>query len=130
LRVSADFQNYKRRMEKDRLTWIREGMVKALEVILPLVDDLARALSASKQTSEDSSLATGIELVVKSLEKRLDELGVEGIDCSGQFDPHVHEALMEVESPDHESGQIIDVLERGYMISGNIIRHAKVSVAK
>jgi molecular chaperone GrpE len=65
-----------------------------------------------------------------SLEKRLKDLGVEEIDCRGMFDPHLHEALMHVDAPGHQPGEIVEVLSRGYLFHDAVIRHAKVSVAK
>ena len=66
----------------------------------------------------------------QNLHKRLDELSVKEIDCSGSFDPQLHEALMHVDSPDHESGAIVQVLSKGYLLGEHVLRHAKVSVAK
>ena len=133
MRVQADFQNYKRRTEKERMQWITQAQVRVLETMLPLVDELDLALESSKQyeISDDmQKWLDGFSLMQKNLHKRLVDLGVKEIDCSGAFDPQYHEALMHVDSQDHESGAIVQVLSKGYLLGDTVLRHAKVSVAK
>jgi len=133
LRSQADFQNYKRRVDKEREQWMRMAQVSVIEQFLPIVDDFFRALSIAQSETENEdteSHVKGLELIAKNLQKTLTDLGVEEISCVASFDPEYHEALMQVESADHQSGQIIDVLSRGYTYRGSVIRHAKVSVAK
>ncbi len=133
LRVSADFQNFKRRTEKERLTWISETQVKVIDIFLPVLDELNLAIKAveTKEIPEDlKNWADGFKIIQKNLQKRLVDLGVKDIDCSGIFDPKYHEALIQVESSDHKSGEIVSVLAPGYMLNNEVIRHAKVSVAK
>jgi len=122
LRVTADFQNYKRRMEKEQFEWIADGKATVLKKLLFIVDDLDRAIK--------SGSCSGLELIKKNLDKALTNLGVEEIDCSGEFDPELHEAMVQVDLEDHESGHIVDVLNKGYRLGDEVIRHAKVSVAK
>ncbi len=123
-RVFADFQNYKRRIEKERLRWILQGQIEVLKRFLLVIDDLDRAI----QSLESSD--AGLEIIKKNTDKILSDLGVEEIDCSGMFDPDLHEALLQVESKNHKSGEIVEVFNKGYTINTNVIRHAKVSVAK
>ncbi len=132
-RVQADFANYKRRTEKERAQWIIQAQVRVLETILPLVDELELALASSTKyelTEDSQKWLEGFTLMEQNLHKRLDDLGVKEIDCSGAFDPQYHEALMHAESPDHESGDIVQVLSKGYLLRDEVLRHAKVSVAK
>ncbi len=133
LRVTADFANYKRRTEKERGQWIMQAQVRVLQTFLPLVDELELALRSSSQyefTQDTQKWLDGFTLMQQNLHKRLEDLGVKEIDCSGAFDPQYHEALMHVESPDHESGAIVAVLGKGYLLGDEVLRHAKVSVAK
>lgn len=131
LRVSADLQNYERRVEKERARWIVEAKAEVLVPLLSTLDDVGRAVDFCRGQSDASKgLLEGLELVQKNLEKTFADLGVTEIDCSGQFDPDLHEALIEVESPDHTSGEIVEVVSKGYMFDSQVLRHAKVSVAK
>ena len=133
LRVNADFQNYKRRIEKEKMEWINVGQSKVIEAFLPFVDDLDLALGSCNRDELDektSALLEGFLIIQKKLKKNLEDLDIKEIDCSGQFDPSFHEALMQMDSKDHESGQIVQVFNPGYLFKDKVLRHAKVSVAK
>ena len=133
MRVSADFANYKRRVEKDRTEWIVSGQKSLIMSFLPFLDDFERALEATRAAATEETAETvlkGFELIYKNLKKTFDDLGIEEIDCSKEFNPDFHEALMQIDSQEHESGQIVSVLTRGYMFKGSVVRHAKVSVAR
>lgn len=126
LRTTADFENYKKRAEKERSLWITSAQSSILSDLLSIVDDFDRAFSLSQ---ENQSL-TGFSLIHKELHKFLEKHGVTEIKEVKQFDPHLHEAIMNAESADHESGAIVQVLQKGYMFKGQVLRPAKVSVAK
>ncbi|MCK4265332.1 nucleotide exchange factor GrpE [Candidatus Babeliales bacterium] len=133
LRVNADLQNFKRRIEKDRSLWVSTAQVKVMEALLPLIDEFDLAISSSEKQEFSQDVKTwldGFKMIQKNFKKRLADLGVKEIDCSGKFDPNLHEALMQVDSADHKSGEIVSVLSPGYLLGKEIIRHAKVSVAK
>ncbi len=133
LRVNADFQNYKRRIEKEKMEWISVGQSKVIQMFLPFVDDLDLALGSCNKDELDektSVLLEGFLIIQKKLKKNLADLDVKEIDCSGQFDPNFHEALMQVDLQDHKSGQIVQVFNPGYLFRDKVLRHAKVSVAK
>ena len=133
LRVSADYQNFKRRAEKEKSVWIRTAQASILNSFLPIIDDIDRAMNSCKKEHEElasESWFGGFELIQKNLQKILTDLQVSEIDCSGAFDPHSHEALMHIDSEKHESGQIVEVINKGYLFNGEVLRHAKVSVAK
>jgi molecular chaperone GrpE len=133
LRVSADFQNYQKRIEKEKSEWITLGQAKIIEKFLPFADDLQRAIQSSKTEQLDEKQVKwleGFELIQKNLAKVYSDLGVKEVDCSNGFDPEVHEALMHVDSPDHKSGQIVAVLAKGYIFKDKVLRPARVSVAK
>lgn len=126
LRTAADFENYKKRAEKERSAWITSAQTSILSDLLNIVDDFDRAFAQAK---EDQSIA-GFALIHKEFHKFLDKHGISEIKETKQFDPNLHEAIMNVESADHESGSIVQVLQKGYMYKGQVLRPAKVSVAK
>lgn len=124
-RLQADFDNYRKRTLKENEEFRKhanEGMVKEL---LPVVDDLDRALAAAK---EDTDLAVGIRGVRKNLMKMLEEKGVREIPVGKKFDPDFHEALCTIESD--TDGEIAEVLQKGYMTDNRVLRYAKVKVTK
>ncbi|MCK4517461.1 nucleotide exchange factor GrpE [Candidatus Babeliales bacterium] len=132
LRTVADFQNYKRRIEQQRSSWMQQAQGDILLPILPILDDVERAIESvakQKKTGQEEMLA-GLELIQKNITKIFKDLGVKEIDCFGKFDPELHEALMQIESADHKSGDIVQVMNKGYIFHDEVLRHAKVSVAK
>lgn len=132
LRVTADFNNYQRRMTKERAQWMRTAQTGIIEAFLPIIDDVERAVAAVEGKELDEAgqaVVEGVSLVAKNIQKVLADLGITEIDCTGGFDPALHEALMQTESADHESGQIMAVLSKGYQYKDVVVRHAKVSVA-
>ncbi len=133
LRVSADFENYKRRIDREKRDWLNMAQADLLERFLPFSNDLSRAMDACKREDEDGKLlpwVEGFEIIQKNLEKTFTDVGVTEIDCLGQFDPEFHEALVQIDSKDHESGQVVEVFNKGYMFKDKVLKHAKVSVAK
>ncbi|MCK4499105.1 nucleotide exchange factor GrpE [Candidatus Babeliales bacterium] len=133
LRVTADLQNLKRRTEKERAEWGMMGQMAILNVFLPLIDDVDLALSvADVSVTEDSDKEwlEGFKLIQKKLNKIFDDLGVKEIDCGAKFDPKLHEALVSVESEEHEEGDVVEILRKGYTFKDKVIRHARVSVCK
>lgn len=130
LRTQADFDNFTRRIEREKITWLRFGQAALLKDLLPIVDNIDRALASQVTTEEPQQLLTGFELIRKEFHKFLTANGVEEIKQMATFDPQLHEALMQVESPDHKPGTIVQVLEKGYQFKGEVLRPAKVSVAQ
>jgi molecular chaperone GrpE len=131
LRVTADLQNFKRRTERERSEWATLIQIDVIEKIIPILDDLERALANARQQSlpETTSWLEGFQLIAKNFKKDLTELGVEEISTSGLFNPELHEALMQVTSSDHRSGEIVQEFRKGYTLKGKVLRHAQVSVA-
>lgn len=132
LRTNADFDNFKKRVTKERAEWEELARANIIEEFLPVFDDLERAIISIKKETENTKIASidGLDLIYKNLNKVLDNLGVKEIDCAGNFDPELHEALMQVEHDGFKHGQITQVLAKGYTFNNKVIRHAKVSVAK
>lgn len=129
LRTAADFQNFKRRVEQDKAVWMSAAQGETVKRMLPIVDDLQRAISFC-DPKKDKKVLEGLELMQKNIDKIFSDLGIVEIDCSGEFNPDFHEALVQVDSKGHESGEIVEVISKGYLLNDQVVRHAKVSVAK
>lgn len=131
LRVTADFQNYKMRTERERMQSIQIGQIAVITRLLSIVDDVERAMiEAKKQGNADLNWLTGFELIAKSLNQLLTDYRVLPIEQIKTFDPELHEALTQVDAPDHQSGDIVVVLQKGYVMDSRVLRPAKVTVAK
>lgn len=132
-RLTADFQNYKKRVEKDRALWMDRSRMDVLLPLLSVVDDFDRALKDA-QSGEDQerfqNWIKGFEMIRTALYGFLAQQKVVVIEQVQTFDPLLHEAVMQVESPDHESGAVVQVMQTGYMHKDQVLRTAKVSVAK
>jgi molecular chaperone GrpE len=132
LRKVAEFDNYKRRTERDFLIRIQNAGEKLITELLTVLDDMERSIEHAKKHSEDvNSLIEGSELIYKKLLAILKKEGLESLNSVGEnFDPEKHNALMQVESEEFESGKIIDEHLKGYELNGKVIRHSQVIVAK
>lgn len=128
----ADFENFKKRISKEKQEWIASGQSQILIELLPLVDDFDRALEEQRKqtTTHHDAWLKGYELMYASLHKLLEKHHVREIKEVLVFDPTIHEAVMQVDSPDHASGTIVQVLQKGYLFNDVVLRPAKVSVAK
>lgn len=132
LRKVAEFDNYKRRTEREFLTRIQNAGEKLITELLTVLDDMERSLDHAQKHSEDvNSLIEGSELIYKKLLAILNKEGLESLKSIGEdFDPEKHDALMQAESEEFESGKIIDEHLKGYELNGKVIRHSQVIVAK
>jgi len=133
LRSNADFENFKRRMEKEQAQWYQTAQAQLLLELLNVVDDFDRAFEGAQKQKVSEELAgwfKGFELIYKSLHRILQKYEVQEIEQMTEFDPNLHEALAQIDSPEHESGQIVDVMQKGYTFKGQVLRPAKVSVAR
>ncbi len=127
LRLAADFENYKKRAARERDEYVTHANERLVKELLPILDDLERALEAVAQ-HEEAALEDGVRLVHRSLAQLLERHGVTEIGTTGQFDPHVHEALLSQPSKADE-GSVIDVIQKGYRLGGRVVRPARVVVA-
>ena len=127
LRLAADFENYKKRAARERHEYVALANERLIAELLPILDDLERALSAAEQ-HEEAQLEEGVELVHRSLAGLLERHGVQPIETDGKFDPHVHEALLSQPS-EAEEGSVIDVVQKGYRLGERVVRPARVVVA-
>ena len=132
-RERAEFFNYKKRMERELSQGGQNVFGNAIRRYLDIADDLARALKNSNRPMEGNGAiwAEGIDLIHRKLVGAFEADGVKMIDIEGKFfDPNLHEAISNEDSPDHESGQIIDVVQPGYILGERVIRPARVRVAR
>jgi len=126
-RAKADFLNYKKK-EEERMERVRElTKEKILLEFLKVLDNLERAI----EVAEDSELLKGIEQIISQFRKTLQQEGVVEIEAKGKdFDPNFHEAVVEVKVENEDSGKVVEVLEKGYLMNGQLLRPAKVKVSK
>ena len=138
LRQVAEFQNYRRRMEREYATQLQRGRIQAIEPMLNVLDDFRRSLDAAEQVAEQNeggaaydALKAGVELVYQNFSDVLKKLGVEYIDAVGQpFDENLHEALMQQPAPEGtEPGTVLAEMQRGYRLGDRVLRHSRVIVA-
>jgi molecular chaperone GrpE len=129
LRLAADFENYKKRAARERQEYVAFANERILKELLPILDDLERALSAAEQ-HEEAQLEEGVRLVHRSLASLLERQGVKEIATEGKFDPHVHEALLAQPSEEREQGDVLDVIQKGYTLGDRVVRPARVIVAE
>ena len=132
LRTRADFENYKKRVQRDASRSYQDAMSSVLKLFLTVSDDLERAIKNKPEEDQLDGWVNGIKLIDQKLVNQMKNLGVErlAVEPGEVFDPNIHEAITQEEHPDYEEGQIIDVVQPGYKISDRVIRPAMVRVAK
>jgi molecular chaperone GrpE len=130
LRKSAEFDNYRKRIERERREQADTAVADLLEAILVVVDDFDRALTV-EAGPEAEAYRTGVELIHAKLLDVLKKRGIRAIDALGaDFDPNVHQAVMHESSPEHRDGEVIGELRKGYVLGDRLLRPAMVKVAK
>lgn len=128
-RRQADFENYRKRIEKERGEDSKRTTARLVEALIPVIDGFEHALAAHRE-AEYENYRRGFELIYKQLVDNLTKLGVERIEPLGkQFDPHMHQAMDRVETEAHEDGTIVQVYQPGYVFHGRVLRPAMVRVA-
>lgn len=132
LRTVAEFENYKRRTQKEKAELIFNGGEKTVSAILPVLDDMERAVANADKTEDIKALEEGWELIFKKLLKSLEGLGVKKIDTTDKdFDVDYHEAIAMVPNVEEkQKGKVIDCVQTGYTLNDKVIRHAKVAVGQ
>jgi molecular chaperone GrpE len=126
-RVAAEFENYRKRVARDQESLVARAHERLVKELLPVLDDLERALAAAEE-HEESKLEDGVRLVYANLKAALDREGLAEIETNGSFDPHVHEALLSQPS-EAEEGSVIEVVQKGYKLGDRVVRPARVVVA-
>jgi len=134
LRLQAEFENYKKRVAREREEFIKFANESLLLEMLPVLDNLERALHLAHSGIGPESLLEGVELTLRLFHATLERAGVKTIECVGQtFDPHFHEALLTVPpeaGTDHDEDVVVEEIRRGYVLEGRVLRPAQVKVAK
>ena len=129
LRRQADFDNYRKRTEKERSEDWKRSTARVIEGLIPTIDGFEQALAAHRE-AEYESYRKGFELIYKQLLDNIAKLGAERMDPTGKpFDPHLHQAVDRAETSDHEDGTILQVFQPGYLFHGRVLRPAMVRVA-
>ncbi|MCR4673080.1 MAG: nucleotide exchange factor GrpE [Lachnospiraceae bacterium] len=131
MRQMAEFDNYRKRTDKEKSQNYEIGKTDFIQKILPVVDNFERGLDACSEEDKEGSFAKGIEMIYKQLEKVLEEEGVTPIEALGKdFDPMLHNAVLQQPSEEYESGKVIQEYQKGYMYKDRVIRHSMVVVAE
>ncbi len=126
-RVAADFDNYRKRVARDQESLATRAHERLVKELLPVLDDLERALQAAAE-HEEAKLADGVQLVFRELRDALSREGLAEVEADGKFDPHVHEALL-TQPSDREEGSVLEVLQKGYRLGDRVLRPARVVIA-
>ena len=132
LRLSAEFDNYRKRTLKEKAELIKNGAEKTLTAILPVLDDFERALKNMEASEETKAMKEGVELIFNKFQKILGQEGLQKIETEGKdFDVDFHEAIAIIPAPSEDlKGKILDCVQTGYMLNEKVIRHSKVAVAQ
>jgi molecular chaperone GrpE len=133
LRKAAELENYRKRTKKEKEEIRKYGVDSFAEELLPAMDSLERALEHIENGDDqrDDDLLDGVQMVFKQLKSALEKKGIKGFESEGEdFDPEYHEAIRQVETPDHETGEILEEFQKGYRIEDRLLRPALVAVAR
>ncbi len=129
-RQLAEFENFRNRTEKEKSAMFETGAKSVIEKILPVVDNFERGLATLPEEEKGGAFAEGMQMIYKQLMTELENMGVKPIEAVGcEFDPNLHNAMMQVESEEYESGVIVQELMKGYTYRDSVVRHSMVSVA-
>jgi molecular chaperone GrpE len=130
-RTKADFENYRKRVSRETTDALARGKADLARQLLPALDNLERALAAGEDAAAHGALVEGVAMVRDELHNRLESAGVESFDPTGEkFDPQLHEALSTMPSEGTESGVVLETVEKGYRLNGQVLRAAKVVVSQ
>ena len=130
-RQMAEFDNFRKRTSKEKEQMFSMGEKSVIEKMLPVVDNFERGLAAVPENEKDSAIVSGMEMVYKQLMKQLEDLGVKPIEAVGkEFDPNFHNAVMQVESDEFETGIVAQEFQKGYTYHDMVVRHSMVGVVR
>lgn len=132
LRLAAEFDNYRKRMAKEKIDWIKNASEELIVHLLEVLDDTDRAVQQMEQTEDPKMIKEGVHLVFQKLKKKLESKGLEEIPAINEpFDTDLHEAITEIPAPTEDlKGKVIDQVSKGYKLNDKVIRHSKVVVGK
>ena len=128
-RLAADFDNFRKRAAREQEALVARAHERLVKELLPVLDDLERALEAAEQHDE-AKLVDGVRLVREALRQSLEREGLVEIQAEGRFDPHVHEALLAQPAEGREQGDVLAVVQKGYRLGDKVLRPARVVVAE
>ena len=130
-RQLAEFDNFRKRTDKEKETMFEAGARSVIEKLLPVVDNFERGLASIPEEEQGSAHAEGMQMIYKQMTDELDKIGVKPIEAVGQpFDPNFHNAVMQVESEEYESGTVAQELQKGYMYHDTLVRPSMVGVVQ
>ena len=132
LRLSADFDNYRKRTMKEKIEWNKQAGADIFSMILPVLDNLERAMKAVEEAKDLEAVKEGMHLIYNMFNEYLGQQGVKEIEAMHQeFDTDVHDAVTKIPAPDKKlKGKIVDVIERGYFLNDKVLRYAKVVIGE
>ena len=126
----AEFENFRKRTEKEKSTMYEMGARDIIERMLPVIDNFERGLATIPEEEKGSPLAEGMEKIYKQFRKTLEEAGVKAIEAAGQeFDPNFHNAVMHVDDENLGENVVVEELQKGYLYRDSVVRHSMVKVA-
>ena len=127
----AEFENFRKRTEKEKTQMFDLGSKSIIEKILPVIDNFERGFTTVEETDKEDAFVVGMDMVYKQLMTELENAGVKPIEALGQeFDPEFHNAVMQVESEEYESGVVAQEFQKGYMYKDTVVRHSMVAVVQ
>ncbi|OXM86129.1 nucleotide exchange factor GrpE [Paenibacillus rigui] len=130
LRAQADFDNFRRRTRQEKEEFAKYASLKVVEQLLPVVDNFERALAAGKDSNDYDALLKGVDMIFRQLDQVLAAEGLKPMEAVGQpFNPEYHQAIMQVESDEHEEGIVVEELQKGYLLKDKVLRPAMVKVS-
>ncbi len=130
-RQMAEFDNFRKRTEKEKSSMYEMGVKSVIEKILPVIDNFERGLASIPEEEQDSAVATGMQMIYKQLMTELENIGIKPIEAVGtEFDPNFHNAVMQTESDEYDSGIVAQELQKGYTYHDTVVRHSMVSVVQ
>ena len=130
-RQMAEFDNFRKRTEKEKTQMFETGAKSVIEKILPVIDNFERGLAAGPEDEKDSAFVDGMDKVYRQMLTELDAIGVKPIEAVGkEFDPEFHNAVMQVESEEYDSGIVAQELQKGYIYHDSVVRHSMVAVVQ
>lgn len=129
MRTMAEFENFRKRSEKEKSQMFEIGAKSVIEKILPVMDNFERGLASMEETPENKAVLEGMQMIYKQMGVAFDEIGVTAIEAVGkEFDPNLHNAVMAVEDDSMESNTVCEELQKGYMYKETVVRHSMVKV--
>lgn len=131
LRLHAEFENYKKRMARERSEFVKFANEALILEFLPVLDSLERALATARSAAEAQAVAEGLEIILRLFQTTLEKVGVKVIEAlEREFDPNLHQAAAQVESPDGRDNIVMEEVRKGYLLEGRLLRPSMVKVSK